>query len=121
MTKLKLKRGDTLDLTVGPLLSDLGVAQSLTGSTVRFTAKDRLDDADGAAVLTGSTADGRITLPDQTGPLKGYAYVSIPPAATDGFTTDRVLHWDVQASQPTGRKTTLDEGLLYVTRDVTRS
>jgi hypothetical protein len=115
-TKLYLKRGDTLDLTVGPVLDDLGAAQDLTGSTVRFTAKDRLDDLDASAVIT-ATGTNRT----QSGDTLGVADVSVPPAATSGFTVDRVLHWDVQVSQPSGRTKTLDSGLLYVTRDVTRA
>jgi hypothetical protein len=121
VTRLNLKRGDTLDLTVGPVLDETDVVQDLSGSTIRFTAKDRLDDLDADAVLSGSTGDGRVTIPSQAGNLKGFAYVSIPASATAGFTTDRVLHWDVQVSQPSGRTKTLDEGLLFVRRDVTRA
>lgn len=119
MTDLRMKRGDTLRLTAGPLVVD-GVPQDLTGSTIRFTAKDRLSDDDASAVLTGVNP-GQITIPSQAGSLRGYAYVAIPASQTAGFTAKRVLHWDVQASQPDGTTITLDDGLLYVELDVTRS
>lgn len=121
MTRLDMKRGDTLDLLVGPVKDGAGVVQDLTGSTLRFTAKDRLDDLDGAAVISGSTTGGEITILDQSGPLRGYASVRIPSSATSGFTARRTLHWDVQISQPGGVVKTLDGGLLFVELDVTRT
>jgi hypothetical protein len=110
-----MKRGDTLDLSVGPVLDENQQRQNLAGSTVRFTAKDRIADADVAAVITGTG-----TIPTQTGDDLGRARVVIPPAATSGFTAKRVLHWDVQLSNPAETKT-LDGGLLYVDLDVTRT
>lgn len=121
MTALRVDRGETIELTVGPVLDENDVVQDLTGSTIRFTAKERLSDLDAAAIITGSTADGRIVIPSQAGPLRGYAYVAIPASATSGFTAKRVLHWDVQISQPGGRVKTLAKGLLYVELDVTQT
>lgn len=118
MSDLRVKRGDSIVLAVGPVLKADGTVQDITGHTLRFTAKDRLDDLDAAAIITGSTADGRITITDGPG---GLARVAIPAAVTSGFTTDRALHWDIQISDPGGVVKTLDFGKLLVTRDVTRT
>jgi hypothetical protein len=118
MSDLRVKRGDSIVLAVGPVLkSDLS-PQDITGHTIRFTAKARLDDADGAAVIQGSTIGGDVDITD--GPA-GMAEVNIPPAATAGFTSDRVLHWDLQIADPFGTTKTLDSGKLIVERDVTRT
>lgn len=117
MTDLKVYRGDSIKLALGPVKDALGVVQNITGATVRFMAKRRLDDADGAAVITGSTADGRVTIPNGT---DGRAYVNIPPAGVPAVTRDTVLHWDVQLSSG-GDTVTLDSGLLYVRRDVVQT
>lgn len=116
MTVLRMKQGDTLTLDVGPVRDAAGVVQDITGSTLRFTAKARLADADADALLTGSTGDGRIVLVD---PVAGMARVTIPAELTTGLGR-RVLVWDVQLSQP-GLVRTLDEGTLIVSVDVTRA
>lgn len=113
-----VKRGDTIELLIGPITDDQGTVQDITGSTLRFTAKDRLEDLDVDAVIVGSTADGRITITDGPG---GKALVAIPGSATAGFTEDRALVCDVQLSQPNGYTRTLWEATLLVTRDVTRA
>lgn len=117
MTDLRRKRGDSIELAVGPVLKPDQTVQNLTGLTLRFTAKDRLDDDDGDAVITGSTNDGRITITDAPG---GLALVVIPGAVTADFTADRVLVWDLQLA---GGDTvvTLDSGKLVIERDVTRT
>lgn len=121
MTKLEVKRGDTLELTIGPVVDETDTPQDLTGSTIVFMAKDRFEDDDASAVVTGSTSDGKITLATQSGSTLGIAYALIPVAGYATFPTDRTLHWDIQISQPGGRKKTLADGLLYVRRDVTRA
>lgn len=123
MTDLRRKRGDSIELAIGPVLEADGVTlQSLTGLTLRFTAKDRLDDLDAAAVLTGSTLTGEIVLLDQNDPAtRGRAVCVIPGAQTAGFEGYRVLHWDVQLSDDAGMVVTLDSGKLRVEPDVTRT
>ena len=115
MSDLRVKRGDSIKLALGPILDQYGNVQNITGATIRFTAKAKLSDLDAAAVITGSTADGRVTIPSGA---DGRAYVNIPGTATAGFTRDRVLHWDVQLFSG-GDTVTIDEGVLYVKRDVT--
>lgn len=113
MTDYTMKRGDSFTLDVGPVRTSAGAVQNIAGFTIRFTAKDRLDDADGAAIIAGTGAI-------DDGPA-GLGHVTIPPAATNGFTADRVLHWDLQLADPTGPVKTLDAGKLIVERDVTRA
>lgn len=120
MTDLRKKRGDAIRLAIGPVLQPGGAPQDLAGLTIRFTAKDRLDDDDADAVIVGSTADGRIAIDAPS--TAGKATVTIPGSETASFTSDRTLHWDVQVSDAAGTITvTLDGGLLYVERDVTRT
>lgn len=118
MSDLRVKRGDTIRLAVGPVMKADGTVQNITGHTLRFTAKDRLADLDAAAILSGSTIDARIVI---TNGAAGLAEVSIPAALTAGFTSDRVLHWDLQIADPGGVTKTLDSGKLIVERDVTRT
>lgn len=118
MSDLHVKRGDSIVLAVGPVLKADGSVQDITGHSLRFTAKNRITDTDGVAPITGTTAGGQIVITDGPG---GLARVTIPAAQTDGFTTDRVLLWDLQISDPSGVVKTLDSGKLIVTRDVTRT
>ena len=113
MSDLRVRRGDTILLSVGPILKQDRSVQDISGYSIQFTAKERLDDADGAAVISeaGVVDDGPA----------GLASVSVPPAATSGFTTDRVLHWDVQIRDGAGATKTVDSGKLFVDRDVTRA
>lgn len=113
MSDFTVKRGDTIALVVGPILKPDKTPQDITGYTIAFTAKNRIDDADGAAEIA---AVGTVT----DGPA-GLGEVEIAAAATSGFTTQRVLHWDVQITGPTGRKKTIDSGKMIVERDVTRA
>lgn len=113
MSDLRVRRGDTIPLQVGPILKADGTVQDISGYTITFTAKNRLDDLDAAAIITQA---GVVT----NGPA-GLALVTIPPAATSSFTTDRVLHWDVQIRDGAGATKTVDSGKLIVERDVTRA
>jgi hypothetical protein len=111
MTTLRRKRGDTIGLTVGPVVDSDGVVQNLTGSTLLFTAKARLADLDAAAAISVTG-----TIRNQTTD-KGYGDVVVPAGSTNIVGT---FHWDVQVVQPDGFVATLDDGLLVITEDVTR-
>lgn len=112
MSDLRVKRGDTIRLVIGPILTSDGSVQNITGYTITFTAKDRVADADpGAFQSVGTVTDGP----------GGMGLVIVPKTATSSFLTDRVFHWDVQIVDPSGATKTIDEGKLYVTRDVTRA
>lgn len=106
MTVLRMKRGDTLTI-------DFDASDSIAGATVTFTAKARI--ADTTPVFSGSTVDGRVVVTDAAA---GTGTVTIPPSETTGFTRPRSLYWDIQLSNP-GQAKTIDEGMLFITLDVT--
>lgn len=117
MSDLTVKRGDTITLAVAAKKGD-GTPQSLAGKTLAFTAKDRIDDLDAAAVISKSIGSG-IVVDDAA---LGLAMVTIPPADTSSFAGPRTLLWDIQMTDnATGAKITLDEGKLIVRPDVTRA
>ena len=102
------------------VLTPAGAVQNITGYVIRFTAKNRLDDLDASAVISGSTIDGRITITDGPG---GLAYVKIPGTATASLPTFTGLWWDLQIAEPVagGSVKTLDSGKLLIEPDVTRA
>jgi hypothetical protein len=116
MTVLRARRGDEIKIGVEVVQED-GSQQDLTGSTLRFTAKDRASDPDGSAILAKFSPDGGITIDDAPA---GLATVTIAAADTAGFTGPRTLLWDIQMTSGTVVKT-LDDGKLYVLPDVTRA
>jgi len=113
MTTLRLVRGDTLALDLAVLKPD-GTPQPISGSTIRFTAKARHSDLDAAAILAGSTVDGKVVITDAPG---GLAEVTIPAAETAPV-APQSLYWDVQITAGTITRT-LDSGLLIIEPDVT--
>lgn len=115
MTDLRMKRGDDLRLNVGPVRrADDSGTQDITGYTLRFTAKERVADADSAAAI------GPVLGVIDDGP-GGIGHVIVPGASTDGFVDLRVLLWDLQISDPGGARKTLDSGKLIVEPDITRA
>jgi hypothetical protein len=110
VTDLRIYRGDDPTIDVGPVVAGTDVFD-ITGQTIVFTARDRVDDVVAVIEETGEIVDGPA----------GMGAVTIPHTATEGFDTDRVLVWDVQISDPLGRRLTLDSGKLYVIRDITRA
>lgn len=112
MSELHTIRGDTIRLSVGPIIRADGTVQDITGYTIKFTAKAKIEDDDpGVIQVAGTVVDGPA----------GLGQVEIPASDTTGFTTDRVLLWDVQITDPGGKKKTVDSGKMIVVRDVTRS
>jgi hypothetical protein len=114
MSDLRVRRGDSISLSVDWNKAD-GSPQSLAGWTLRFTARDRLEDV--TAVITKSSPASGIVIDDSPG---GLATISIAPADTASFIGPRTLWWDVQAESGAERKT-IDSGKLYVIPDVTRT
>ena len=111
---LEMMRGDTkvFDVTI---TDEAGAAVNLTGSTVKFTAKNRVGDAQGVAVIALTTGDG-VELTDAA---NGVARVTIAPDDTSGFTSKKTLEYDVQVAETGGRVSTPVRGTLTVEMDVT--
>lgn len=110
------KRGDTISIAL--TISRNGSAIDLTGATIWFTAKEAVEDADVDAVFQKTTADG-ITIDDAP---NGRATVVIEPADTAALGDDPVtLLCDVQVEEADGTTSTVAEGVLRITPDVTRA
>ena len=114
---LRMFRGDTptFELTV---LNDDDTVFDITGYTIWFTAKNLADDAD-PGVFQLSTTSGDIIIIN--GP-EGVAEITPPITATNTFTTDRTLYYDIQIRLAAISRThTVAAGTLQVVRDFTRA
>lgn len=118
MTDLRIRRGDTAALSIVAVQADGVTPQSLIGATLKFTAKAKHEDTDAAAVIAKSSPASGITIDNAAG---GLATVTLAAGDTSGFTGPRTLQWDVQMSTGAGLVKTLDEGLLFVVPDITRT
>jgi hypothetical protein len=117
VSSLRALRGTTISIAVAAKKAD-GTAQDLTGSTLRFMAKDRPNDLDAAAVISRDNAGiGGITI--DNGPL-GLATVTIEPASTAGFVRKRTLHWELRMAAGAVKKP-LDHGRMTILPDVIRA
>ena len=115
---LTMTRGDARTMSVPMTLA--GVPWEIpVGATVRFTAKRKTSDADGAAVIAKSTGSGIVAVAD-------VATITIAPADTDALAaarTNETLYYDVQV---TGAGSsfgpwTVASGRLIVEPDVSRT
>jgi len=116
MADLTMTRGDARTLDV-PITLDGAPWTIPVGATVRFTAKERTTDADGAAKIAKSTGSG-ITAVDDV------ATVTIAPADTDALAADGLdatLWYDVQVAGAGFGPWTVARGRLIVQPDVTRA
>lgn len=113
--ELRQRRGDTWKREFTVLQADEETPQDITGATFRFTAKSDPDDADGDAVVTGTTGDGRCAIIDAA---NGVMRVTIPPTVTETVTAPGVYHFDLQATDAGGDVWTVAWGRLIVDRDI---
>lgn len=93
--------------------------QDITGWTIWFTAKRKLSDADGSAIIRKTTTSG-ITIVDAA---NGWAQVLIDSSDT-GALEDRdiMLYFDVQIKDASGNVVTpIRRGTLLVECDVTQA
>jgi hypothetical protein len=105
MSYLSMYRGDDRVL-------DITASETLTGSTLRFTAKQRRTDTE--AVIEKSTGDG-ITI----GSPATTASIAIDAADTEDL-EPTVLFWDIEVTDVTGKVHTVATGRLEIHADVTR-
>lgn len=117
MSDLVAVRGDTeiYDLTVA---TPSGAAVDLTGSDLWFTVKKRLTDPDPAALIRKETGAG-ITIADQV-TNRGQAAIQLDPVDTEKIVPG-TYYFDVQMKNVPGSITTLANGSIDITADVTRS
>lgn len=117
MTDLYMKRGDDASFSVEVTALDGVTPQTIAGATLKFTAKDRLSDADVDAIIALVTGSG-IVHDDEP---NGLATITIPKTSTSGFSADRTLVWDLQVTGAGGEVKTVDSGRIFVQLDVTQA
>lgn len=122
MTRLRMTRGDSAVFEVAVAIPATAYDQvptpvDITGATIWFTAKRRLADADGSAVIAKVTPSGVVI----TSAAGGLAEVRLAAADTASLEAPTTLHYDVQVRDATGQTRTVDAGLLVIQADVTRA
>jgi len=70
-----------------------GAPLDLTGAALTWMAKERIDDADGDAVLTATSAGGTIVVDDAPG---GELHFAIPAATMAALDPSRAYAWTLQ-------------------------
>ena len=118
MTRLSMFRGDDESFDVAVVEADGTTPVNLSGATLRFTAKQKINDLDASAVIELSTDEGTITVTDAT---HGLARLDVPAAQTDLLTRDLRLVWDLQITDIFSKVRTVATGHLIVRRDITRT
>lgn len=109
-------RGDTK--IIDCVLSDeLSAPYNLSGAYLWFTAKRTITEADNAAPVYLTLADG-ITV---TNAPAGAFRIEIVPAKTYSLTSGATLLCDMQMSDTSNRVYTIGRGTLTVIEDITRT
>jgi hypothetical protein len=113
----EMTRGDTPPWDLVVTDAD-GAPFDLTGWTIYFTAKRRVDDTD-PGVFQLSTTAGTISI---TNAAQGEATIRPLRASTNGLADEPTLFWDVQLSRAgTPDLTyTVAIGQLLIRKDITR-
>lgn len=114
---IEFPRGDTVRLPVAVTRPAGGAVVDLSGCSLRFTVKRKRKDADADAIMVKTIGDG-ILISDAPA---GLAVILIDPEDTDTFTKARTFQCDLQLVEPDDTITTVADGTLTVTLDVTRS
>ena len=105
MAKLKINRGTTFPITVNYQRN--GVAASLVGATVRFTAKSSeydTDSTDASAVITKNVTDGT---------AEGVAVVTIDPSDTATLAPGK-YYYDLKVEEAAGAIYKIEEGTIQL-------
>lgn len=109
MTKITIVRGDDRTLSLTFTDSD-GVAINLTGSTIFFTVKERLTDADASAVISK-------TITSHTSPTLGKTNVVLTDSDTD--IDAGIYYYDFQIKDSGGLISSTTPYILEILKDVT--
>ena len=115
MAKTIATRGDDLAEDYA-LTNPDGTAYDLTGTTLRWTLRRRVEDAT-ALLAYASGADAELAIVDAA---NGLAELRVPGAATAGLPAIVPLRWDAEVTAADGTKKTLKSGTMTVLPDVTR-
>src|ERR1043166_5996896 len=113
MTRLSMFRGDDESFDVVVYEANGSTPVDLSGATIRFTAKKRINDEDTAAIIDLTTDDSTITI---TNASQGRARLDVPAAQTDSLTRDLLLVWDLQITDIANKVRTVASGDLIVRR-----
>jgi hypothetical protein len=112
---LDLTRGDTgkWDITVSGAVSNFGAA------VFRWYAKLQKADPDSSAVIRKDSAGlGGIVIVDAGNQT---LRLTVPPADSSSIVDDTYLYHDLQMTESGGDVTTLADGRILISRDVTRA
>lgn len=117
-TLIQIKRGDTGRYDIA-CFTKAGGPLSLVGAVLRMYAKLDVTALDAAATIKKDSAGiGGITVTDAG---NGLARLVIAPADTSALTRDTNLYYDLQVTEQDGTVTTLLDGMIAVSVDVTQT
>lgn len=105
MARLKINRGTTYTRSLQ--FQRNGVAESLVGSTVRFTAKTSeydTDTTDATAAITKNVTDGN---------AQGEANIVLAPADTSELAPGK-YYYDIKVKDASGNVYKVDEGTIQL-------
>ena len=114
---IEFPRGDDAMLPVVVTRPAGGAVVDLTGAALRFTAKRKRKALDVDAIIVKTLGDGIVV----TDAANGEAVIVIEPEDTDDFTRQLTLQCDLQMVESDGTITTVADGTLTVTLDVSRT
>jgi hypothetical protein len=115
--KDKIFRGDTIIFDAA--ISQEGIALSLTGYSIWFTAKPNIANNDVASGVIQKTIGSGIVITDAA---KGLIRITIAPADTSQITADTTYQCDIQIKNTaTGEVSTVARGTMKVELDVTQT
>jgi hypothetical protein len=97
-----------------------GYTQTLSGATVKFTAKRDRTDADVDAVFQKTTGSGVTTIQNGDASTPGIVTVALAQADTSSLPSyDIPLFWDIVVGDSSGHHDTVLSGTLIVTAGAT--
>jgi hypothetical protein len=109
---LTMRRGDTVKLNI--TVTRGGSAVDLTGASIWFTVKNAVTDAD-PGVFQKTVGSGIVV----TNAAAGQAQITIANADTSAIVGSRTLLYDIQVKEAGGDITTVANGTITVSPDVT--
>lgn len=113
---LALTRGDTNRIDATVTIED--VPLNISAYDIWCTAKYDKADTDAQALFQVTKAAGAIVV---TGTNSNVAQITIAASLTSALTSDVRVFYDVQIKSAGGQITTVAEGTMTISRDVTRA